>query len=261
MTTWELRGILLVVGGLILLAIYVFGRQHRKRVSREPVDEGPEDDLEISVDPSTARQEISLEGLSEELTALNEMRREQGAERPLQAPPAAPRPEPAPPRPASQSASRPPSGAGIEGRVVVLHVAAARPHTVEGVALIEAIRKVELEYQQTLGIFQRTVERLDGKQVVYSLANMVNPGTFDLQHLEGFVTPGVSLFMQLPGPLEGLKAFNMMLDCAQTLATALGLHVLDEHRSVLSPQTIDHMREEIQLFSLRHEKRPAQRST
>jgi cell division protein ZipA len=145
--------------------------------------------------------------------------------------------------------------------VVVLHVAAARPHTVDGSVLVEAIQQTELEYDEALGIFQHTVERLDGKQVVFGLANMVNPGTFDLQHLDGFVTPGVSLFMQLPGPIEGLKAFNMMLDCARTLATALGLHVLDEHRSVLSPQTIDHMREEIQLFSLRHEKRPAQRST
>jgi cell division protein ZipA len=258
MTAWELRWILLVVGGLILVAIYMFGRQHRKRVSRELVDEGKDLDreLDISLDPSAAKQEISLEGLSEELSALDEMRREQADERAVRAPPAV-QPAPPPARPAPRPTSAPGQDPGV--RVVVLHVAAARPHTIEGGALIEAIQQTELEFDEALGIFQRTVARLDGEQVVFGLANMVNPGTFDPQHLDGFVTPGVSLFMQLPGPIEGLKAFNMMLGCAQTLATALGLHVLDERRGVLSPQTIDHMREEIQLFSLRHEKRPAQR--
>ena len=58
--------------------------------------------------------------------------------------------------------------------------------------------------------------------------------------------------MRLPGPMEGLKAFNTMLDCAQTMASKLDAKVLDESRSVLTQQSIDHLREEIQLFSLRH---------
>jgi cell division protein ZipA len=61
----------------------------------------------------------------------------------------------------------------------------------------------------------------------------------------------LALFMQLPGPLEGLKAFNAMVDCAQRLALELDAELQDATHSALTNQTIDHMREEIQLFSLR----------
>ena len=101
-------------------------------------------------------------------------------------------------------------------------------------------------------IFYRCTERFSEKQILFGVVNSVNPGTFDLDRMKDLKTPGISLFMRLPAPIDSLKAFNIMLDCAQNLASFLNAEIHNEYHSVLTKQTIDHMREEIQLYSLRH---------
>lgn len=51
----------------------------------------------------------------------------------------------------------------------------------------------------------------------YSIINMVKPGTFELDTMNGFETPGLSFVMSLPGPEQGLKASNVTLEGAKKL--------------------------------------------
>ena len=82
--------------------------------------------------------------------------------------------------------------------------------------------------------------------------NAVKPGTFDQDGMDQFETPGISFVMSLPGPENGLKAFNIMLEAATRASEYLQGDVFDESRSRLSQQTIAHLQEEVQLFSLKH---------
>jgi cell division protein ZipA len=162
-----------------------------------------------------------------------------------------------PPSSSSALASEPssPSKTAMDPgkNLIILHVA-AKPYCVfEGPKLMNALKDIGLEYGESQ-IFYRYTERLDKKQVLFRLTNIIKPGTFELKGVKDFTTPGVSLFMVLPGPLEGLKAFNIMFDSAQTLVRELGGELLDESRNPLTRQGVDRMREEIQLFSLRHER-------
>lgn len=89
------------------------------------------------------------------------------------------------------------------------------------------------------------------KKPVFSIANMMEPGTFDPNATEGFVTPGLVLFMRLPGPFGGRVAFELMLSTGQKIAEILEGSLEDEHHHPLAQQTIQTLRERIAHFEQR----------
>ena len=246
MSEWELRGVLLIIGACVLVAIYFLGRRKRSYMKREKFDdEANIEGVDISLDTRQDPQEITMEELRDDLYPLQEFMNEEAQQRSLRTSP----------HHESRGQQKPQTREAVprvnNEKIVIFHVAAKRPHLIAGSALLSALDRLELEYDESR-IFHRYSERLGEKQIVFSLANMVKPGTFDLDHINAFSTPGVSLFMRLPGPLEGLKALNTLLDCAQSLATYLSAEIQDEAHNPLTKQAVDQMREEIQLFSLRH---------
>jgi len=98
-----------------------------------------------------------------------------------------------------------------------------------------------------LGIFHRhqTVNQGVGK-VMYSVANAVEPGTFELAGIEAFVTPAFAFFMTLPGPDDPVAAYEAMVRTARLLRDELGGKLLDDSKSVYTQQTHQHRLEQIQ---------------
>jgi cell division protein ZipA len=92
--------------------------------------------------------------------------------------------------------------------------------------------------------------RLDapGGNSVFSVANVVEPGSFDPQALDSLELPGLTLFMVLPGPRGGVASYADMLATSRQLAQALDGEVLDQDRSTLTRQTARHIRERIITF-------------
>jgi cell division protein ZipA len=132
--------------------------------------------------------------------------------------------------------------------LVVMNVLAdvARPYT--GDELFTALRGCGLKFGD-MNIFHR-VEPLT-KAVQYSVASAIEPGTFDMADMESIRCPGLCLFMQLPGPEEPTAAFEDMLSVARSITKSLGGEVKDEHRNVMTPQTVEHYRQRILDFSRR----------
>ncbi len=97
-----------------------------------------------------------------------------------------------------------------------------------------------------MDIFHRFEVDAEQQHALYSMANMVEPGTFPMDDMDNFSTPGLTLFSQLPGPKDGLSIFADMLHAAEQLANKLGGELRDGAHSALTKQTIGHMREEIQ---------------
>ena len=81
--------------------------------------------------------------------------------------------------------------------------------------------------------------------IQFSVANMMQPGVFDIDNMSDFSTPGLVFFVTLPGPEDMMKAFDYMLETAQAVARNLGGDVLDESRSVVTRQTLEHCRQQI----------------
>ena len=169
-----------------------------------------------------------------------------------QAPAPAPAPAPAAPRvpPRSEVGHRPPQ-MSVE-RIVTLFVVAREGAAFQGADLIVAAEKAGLEFG-AMGIYHRM---LDGKREqgpIFSVANMLKPGNFDLSRLDALRTPGLSFFMTLPAPIPALDAWDAMLPTAQRLAELLDGQVLDEERNALGRQRIAHIRDELRGWDRDHE--------
>ena len=138
-------------------------------------------------------------------------------------------------------AAAPPDG---EEKLIVLTVMAPDDAVFAGEALVPLLEECGLRYGEHR-IYHRTLETRQGTVSLYSVANIVEPGCLDREHMDDYTTPGVALFMQLPGPFDGLAAFEQMLHTARTLAERLGGHLLDSRRGDLTQQSIEHIREEL----------------
>ena len=94
----------------------------------------------------------------------------------------------------------------------------------------------------------------------YSMVNIVKPGTFDLNSMYSFQTPGVSFFMTLPlidTDVSAMQTFEHMHNTAKALVAKLGGELRDEHRSVMTGQPIEHCRQRISEFARRKLSRTA----
>ena len=97
-----------------------------------------------------------------------------------------------------------------------------------------------------MGIFHYRETGKPARSVAeFSVANVLRPGAFERDSMADMSTPGVAMFVQLPGPEDPAAAFEGMLRTARELADRLDGVACDETRSALTGQAINHMRESI----------------
>jgi cell division protein ZipA len=133
-----------------------------------------------------------------------------------------------------------------------LFVVAREGMLFNGADLVVAADKAGLEYGD-MGIYHRLVDGKRDQGPIFSVANMLKPGSFNLGNLDALRTPGVSFFMTLPGPLQALDAWDAMLPTAQRLAELLDGLVLDEERNAVGRQCVAHIRDQMRAWDREHE--------
>ncbi|MBZ0223339.1 MAG: cell division protein ZipA [Dokdonella sp.] len=233
-------GVPLLLAGLVVLAlIYWFGRPQRPGQG-ERRQQPPRERDATRIEPTLGEGFDEQGNATPEQGELDVSLGETGVAEPVG--------RSAPPR--SSVGARPQQS--IE-RIVTLYVAARAGDQLNGADIVVAAEKAGLQFGD-MGIFHRLVlgKKADGP--VFSMANMVKPGTFDMARLDAVATPGISLFMTLPGPLPALDAWEMMLPTAQRLAELLGAQVLDEDRNALGRQRIAHVRDELRAWDREQER-------
>jgi cell division protein ZipA len=137
-------------------------------------------------------------------------------------------------------------------RIVTLYVAARAGHQLNGPDLVVAAEKAGLVHGH-MSIYHRLVDGHPELGPVFSVANMVKPGSFDLTRVQEMRTPGISFFMTLPAPMLALDAWDAMLPTAQRMAELLDALVLDEERNALGRQRIAHIRDELRAYDRKRE--------
>lgn len=131
--------------------------------------------------------------------------------------------------------------------VMVVNVLSKDAGGFKGPDLLQLLLACDLRFGKK-NIFHR-YEKANAKGAIqFSVANLVEPGTFDLDAIDEFVTPGVSFFLSLPGPEKPLVAFNYMIETAQVLVRHLNAELRDDAHSVMTAQTIEHCRQRIRDF-------------
>lgn len=138
----------------------------------------------------------------------------------------------------------------VPSEVLVVNVMSRDGEMFRGSALLQVLTSAGLKHGD-MNIFHRHLGNDSRGPIVFSVANILNPGTFDLQAMSSFRTPGVSLFLAMPAVISNREAFEDMLRTAQQLRSALDGELRDDRRSVMTAQTIEHYRQRIQDFELR----------
>lgn len=128
--------------------------------------------------------------------------------------------------------------------VLVINVIARDEEGFKGPALLQNILESGLRFGE-MDIFHRHESMAGNGEVLFSMANALKPGTFDLDDIEGFSTRAVSFFLGMPGPRHPKQAFDVMVAAARKLAHELNGELKDDQRSVLTAQTIEHYRQRI----------------
>jgi len=214
-----LRWLLLLFGLLVVVGVYFYSRRERDRKQTSASSTQP-DRLEPSLDSNRAAADVDLQAAPYEKQRAEQLEDE-------------PDPEAQP----IEESSLP------QQKIVTMRLVAKKHGALAGDDLILNLRGVGMRHGK-FGIFHR-YEGDDEKKVVFSAASLVEPGSFDLENVKNQKIPGISLFMVLPGPLEGARAFDLMMEAGRSLAKALHAELLDESGSTLSIQRERYLREEI----------------
>jgi cell division protein ZipA len=159
------------------------------------------------------------------------------------------------PRKAGASSALPPRTAPtiapapqVPGKVIGLYIAEHEGTSILGPKIHAALQARGLRFGA-----KKIYHRFEGEQPVFSVASLVKPGTLDPAEAEGFATPGLSVFLQLPGPGRPVAAFQDMLDTARGLARALHAELYDtEQRAPLSAERERALHEQVEEWARRY---------
>jgi cell division protein ZipA len=109
--------------------------------------------------------------------------------------------------------------------------------------VILALRRAGLKHGK-YGIFHMHADELSNEPM-FSVANLTEPGSFDLSKLAESTIPGMSFFMLLPGSGNAVDRFDAMVATAKSLARELDGELRDEKGSSWSIQRERYVREEV----------------
>ena len=140
-------------------------------------------------------------------------------------------------------------------KIVSLYVAARAGAHLRGPDIVVAAEKAGLVYGH-MHVFHRLVEGHPERGPIFSVANILKPGSFDMASIQSLETPAIAFFLTLPAPVPALDAWETMLPTAQRMAELLDGVLLDEQRNALGRQRIAHIRDELRAYDRQHEAPP-----
>ncbi len=266
------REVLIAVGLLVLLAVILDGarriKQNRyeslhmssRKLQKNSRTDDLEDPLNDSQFPSGGSRLVGIrdeediqqveENLRRALEKGSEFRHKQPKQEQFQLNEEPVASASVSPRAAKSAKPTPAKTTSGQQQILIMHLMAPKGEVLSGQQLQEAALNVGLRYGE-LKIFQRHLHEDGSGEVLFSMANLVNPGTFDLKTIDQMTTPGVTLFMALDDIDDPVSAFDIMVESVDSMASVMNLSVLDETRSSMTRQTIDHYRQRARDVSFR----------
>ncbi|NQZ92343.1 MAG: cell division protein ZipA [Moritella sp.] len=122
--------------------------------------------------------------------------------------------------------------------VFVINIMAREGSNIAGAELLQELSAFGFKYG-AMDIFHRHVDAAGKGAVIFSLANMVKPGVFDLDTMEQFESPGVSLFMMFPCAGQASHNYSLMLSAAERIADGVDGLLMDGSRNPLTEDAIE----------------------
>lgn len=135
-------------------------------------------------------------------------------------------------------------------RVVSLRLIPGEGERLDAERTVRALREAGLQHGP-YEIFHYCEDR-KVPESGFSVANLVEPGSFDLSNIPGTSLPGITFFMVLPGSRDPVERFDKMIGIARDLCQSLDARLLDELGNSWSIQGERYLREELIEYRRRH---------
>lgn len=124
-----------------------------------------------------------------------------------------------------------------ESPFVTLYVYAPQNEPFRGDYVVHYLEEVGLRFGEHQ-IFHRHQHIDDSlSPIIFSAANLMNPGTFDLHNITNFSTAGLVLFMQLPTEGNDIVNMKLLLSNAEHLVSSLGGYLYDDAQQPFSEES------------------------
>ncbi|WP_445156767.1 cell division protein ZipA [Halomonas sp. E14] len=136
--------------------------------------------------------------------------------------------------------------------IIVISVLSRDEEGFSGGALLNLMLACGLRYSSEMGIFHRFETENPDSELQFSMVNVLKPGTFPIEAMDEFRTPGITLLMPLPGALDTAAAFEAMVETAMVIVRNLGGELKDENHSVMTAQTVEFARQRVKEFERRN---------
>jgi cell division protein ZipA len=234
-----LQWALLILGVAAVVAVYIYSRRERKPELRvepqggEPKPQKPADrQMDIFSTTSTVGQFDEF-GVGKPRRVAAQSGAAAGSSEPL---PAA-------------DGDVPPAEQQIPEKIISLLIAEREGTHIYGAQIHAALQAQGLEYGA-----RQIYHRLDksagnGGRPVFSVASLLKPGTLDPAQAKGFTTPGLTVFMVLPGPVPPVTAFQDMMVTTEQLALQLNAEVYDGKRRPFGTAAARALRAEVEAYA------------
>ena len=122
---------------------------------------------------------------------------------------------------------------------IMLYVVAPENREFNGGRLAQALDSLGFIFG-VQHIYHRHLDLTAASPVLFSVANLQQPGTFNPYDMDNLVTVGIAIFMQLPSPGNNLVNLKTMIRAARSLADELGGFVLTDKQEIFN----DHAEQE-----------------
>ncbi len=222
----ELRGILLLVGALVVVGIYGWGRWRSRQKVREPKAPLFKPHLRsfFGTDRSDDEEDLPVVRTDDfDEDVVNDIEVHVEAEE-------------------DETLYDQPESAAAQ-KIISLRVVAHEGRAFSGLDLLNIFNEEGLEFGE-FDIFHKLV-RGDRDRALFSIASLHEPGSFDIKNIDNQLVTGVLVFMVLPGPQDGVATFPDMVDTARRIAATLGGELRDDQGSTFNAQREHSIREEI----------------
>jgi len=140
------------------------------------------------------------------------------------------------------------SSAVKEEMMIVFYLVEKNNGKLSGSQIIDALKNVGLFYGDMKIFHYYDPDHLNEKKSIFSIANISEPGWFDLVSINQISTPGIAVFMSLPGSMKSVNAFDVMLSVIEELMQIMPVSLKDKKHDKVSQQTLSHLREEVVEF-------------
>jgi hypothetical protein len=144
-------------------------------------------------------------------------------------------PEATPPASSAGAAAAP------QGKLVALIVAPTEETDILGPQLHAALAAQGLKFGEG-EVYHRHI----GGRIVYSVSSLLKPGKLIPAEAENFSTKGLTVVLNLPGPVTPAVAFDDMLSTTRAIATALKLEIFDARRERVTDEVGKKLRGEVE---------------